>query len=103
MSCIISIQTGFTFLVLAYPGCPEKEDVVVVVVLSTLLLCMQFQCCSFYNLELCPDLSTSTDLDTFHHHLKTHISTWPSDPHNALLIALHIHILALQNQLSASH
>jgi len=25
ISCLIVIQTGFTFLVLAYPGCPGKE------------------------------------------------------------------------------
>ena len=27
ISCLISIQTGFTFLILAYPGCPGKEAV----------------------------------------------------------------------------
>jgi len=27
ISCLIWIQTGFTFLVLAYQGCPEKEAV----------------------------------------------------------------------------
>ena len=27
ISCLIKIQTGFTFLVPAYPGCPEKEAV----------------------------------------------------------------------------
>jgi len=27
ISCLFYIQTGFTFLVLAYPGCPGKEDV----------------------------------------------------------------------------
>ena len=26
-SCLISIQTGFTFLVLVYPGCPRKKAV----------------------------------------------------------------------------
>jgi len=26
-SCLIQIQTDFTFLVLAYPNCPEKEAV----------------------------------------------------------------------------
>ena len=25
ISCLIQIQTSFTFLVLAYPGCPGKE------------------------------------------------------------------------------
>jgi len=25
VSCLILIQTGFTFLVLAYPDCPGKE------------------------------------------------------------------------------
>ena len=32
ISCLIEIQTGFTYLVRAYPGCPGKEVVVVVVV-----------------------------------------------------------------------
>jgi len=27
ISCLILIQTGFTFLVSAYPGCPGKEAV----------------------------------------------------------------------------
>jgi len=27
MSSVIYIQTGFTFLLLAYPGCPGKEAV----------------------------------------------------------------------------
>ena len=27
ISCLIWIQTGFTFLVLAYPGCPGKEAI----------------------------------------------------------------------------
>ena len=27
ISCLISIQTDFTFLVLAYPGCPGKEAI----------------------------------------------------------------------------
>jgi len=27
ISCLNEIQTGFTFLVPACPGCPEKEDV----------------------------------------------------------------------------
>jgi len=27
ISCLIQIQTGFTFLVLVYPGCPGKEAV----------------------------------------------------------------------------
>ena len=27
ISCLILIQTGFTFLVPAYPGCPGKEAV----------------------------------------------------------------------------
>ena len=27
VSCLIQIQTGFTFLVPAYPGCPGKEAV----------------------------------------------------------------------------
>ena len=27
LSCFIKIQTGFTFLVPAYPGCPGKEAV----------------------------------------------------------------------------
>ena len=27
ISCLIYIQTGFTFLVAAYPGCPGKEAV----------------------------------------------------------------------------
>jgi len=28
ISCLFKIQTGFAFLVLAYPGCPGKEEVV---------------------------------------------------------------------------
>jgi len=27
ISCFVYIQTGFTFLVLAFPGCPGKEAV----------------------------------------------------------------------------
>jgi len=27
ISCLIQISTGFTFLVLAYPGCPRKEAI----------------------------------------------------------------------------
>jgi len=27
ISCLIQIQTGFAFLVPAYPGCPEKEAI----------------------------------------------------------------------------
>ena len=27
ISCLILIQTGFTFLVPAYPGCPGKEAI----------------------------------------------------------------------------
>jgi len=27
ISCLILVQTGFTFLVPAYPDCPEKEAV----------------------------------------------------------------------------
>jgi len=27
IACLIQIQTGFTFLVPAYPDCPEKEAV----------------------------------------------------------------------------
>ena len=41
ISCVIEIQTGFTFLVLAYPGCPGKEAVnglVVVVVLVVVVI-----------------------------------------------------------------
>ena len=32
VSCSSKIQIGFTFLVPAYPGCPRKEAVMVVVV-----------------------------------------------------------------------
>ena len=46
ISCVIEIQTGFTFLVLAYPGCPGKEAVnglvvVVVLVVVVILDCLQ--------------------------------------------------------------
>jgi len=27
VSCLISVQTGFTFMVPSYPGCPGKEVV----------------------------------------------------------------------------
>jgi len=38
ISCLIEIQTGFTFLVLAYPGCPGTEAVKRVCVCVDVLL-----------------------------------------------------------------
>jgi len=38
ISCLILIQTGFTFLVLANPGCPGKEAGVVVLVVIVIVI-----------------------------------------------------------------
>jgi len=37
ISCLIYIQTGFTFLVPAYQGCPGKEAVIVVVMVVVIV------------------------------------------------------------------
>jgi len=41
ISCFIKIQNGLTFLVAAYPGCPEKEAIKWISLCRQFTLCMQ--------------------------------------------------------------